>query len=77
MKKMINNFNEKCVKMYVLAKDRTFNEKGSTTVEWVGLAVVALALMIAISAFLKEDTDVGGAIAKKVSELIGNVGGGN
>ncbi len=76
MRKVIDGFNGKCVRMYFWAKESASNEKGSTTVEWVGLAVVALALMVAISAFIEKDVAVGGAIADKVKELISDIGGG-
>lgn len=77
MKKIINKFNEQCVKMFVSVKGRTTNEKGATTVEWVGLAFVILSLMFIISETIKgDDGGIASAITGKIKEIVGKVGQG-
>ena len=75
MTKLIGKFNGLCTKMYVSAKAKTANEKGASTVEWLGLAFVMLTLMAVIAAALDSQGDgIASSITKKIGELIDKVG---
>ncbi|MFO1442098.1 hypothetical protein KDN24_02440 [Bacillus sp. Bva_UNVM-123] len=51
------------------------NERGATTLEWVGLAFVILMLMFAVSEAMSNNGDgLAQSIAGKIAELVGRVG---
>lgn len=51
------------------------NERGATTLEWVGLAFVILMLMFAVSEAMSNNGDgLASSIAAKIAELVQRVG---
>lgn len=51
------------------------NERGATTLEWVGLAFVILMLMFAVSEAMENNgSSLASSIAGKIAELVGRVG---
>lgn len=51
------------------------NERGATTLEWVGLAFVILMMMFAVSQAMDDNGDgLATAIVQKISQLVGRVG---
>lgn len=69
--------NNKFLNFALKARNITRNEKGVTTIEWVGLAFVILVLMFAISTAMKgSDGGIASAITSKIAELVGKVGKG-
>lgn len=78
MKKKISEIREKfnngLAAMYVGIKGRVSNEKGVSTIEWVGLAAVIIALMFALATAMKGNGgDLAEAIINKLKEMISNI----
>lgn len=78
MKNAVQKFNAGCAKLFVHVKGKFSNERGATTVEWVGLAFVILMLMFAVQAAMEGKGDsLAGAITGKITEIVGKVGKGD
>ena len=68
---MKEGFNSRLSAMYVGIKGRVANEKGVSTIEWVGLAAVIIALMFALATVMKSNGgEISEAIIKKLKEMI-------
>ncbi|WP_313798380.1 hypothetical protein [Cytobacillus sp.] len=68
--KMINSLTS----MYFGLKGRVANEKGVSTIEWVGLAAVIIALMFALATAMKSSGgDLSETIINKLKEMIDNI----
>jgi hypothetical protein len=72
MKTKINQFFSG---LYMNVKNVTANEKGVSTIEWVGLAAVVVALMFAVSTAMSgQGSNLAGAIVGKISSMINEIG---
>ncbi|KOP83351.1 hypothetical protein ACTHO0_20170 [Cytobacillus praedii] len=75
MKKKLIEIREKVnnslTSMYFGLKGRVANEKGVSTIEWVGLAAVIIALMFALATAMKTSGgDLSEVIITKLKEMI-------
>ncbi|MED3571737.1 hypothetical protein [Cytobacillus praedii] len=63
--------NNSLTSMYFGLKGRVANEKGVSTIEWVGLAAVIIALMFALATAMKTSGgDLSEVIITKLKEMI-------
>ncbi|WP_201716815.1 hypothetical protein [Rossellomorea arthrocnemi] len=53
------------------------NERGSQTLEWIGIAAVIVILVGVISQAFSNDTEIGKAVVKKIKGMIDQIGGGS
>lgn len=61
--------------MYANVKSRVQNEDGVSTIEWVGLAAVVVALMFAVAGAMEgQGSGLAGAIVGKISDMISQIG---
>ncbi|QED46416.1 hypothetical protein [Cytobacillus dafuensis] len=68
---MRERMNNQLTAMYVGIKGRVANEKGVSTIEWVGLAAVIIALMFALATAMKgSGGDLAETIINKLREMI-------
>lgn len=79
MKKMMGNVIEKVnngmAALYLRTKASVANEKGVSTIEWVGLAAVIVALMFAVATAMNgQGAGLASAIVSKISSMIGKIG---
>ncbi|MCR8850846.1 hypothetical protein NQ095_20730 [Rossellomorea sp. SC111] len=51
------------------------NERGSQTLEWIGIAAVIVILVGVISQAFADDTTIGDAVVEKISGMIDSIGG--
>lgn len=78
MNKKIKNLYEKVnqgmISLYVSARGNVSNERGVTTVEWVGLAAVMVALMFIINTAMKagDGSGIANGVISKIQQLIGD-----
>jgi hypothetical protein len=52
------------------------NERGSQTLEWIGIAAVVVILVGVISQAFSNDTSIGKTVLNKIKTMIGQIGGG-
>jgi len=70
-----NKVNNGMAVLFVRAKDSVSNEKGVSTIEWVGLAAVVVALMFAVSTAMSgQGSNLASAIVTKISNMINSIG---
>ncbi|MFT4415394.1 hypothetical protein ACLM5H_16155 [Fredinandcohnia humi] len=75
MEKVVNKVNNGMMALSARVKGYTNNEKGVSTIEWVGLAAVIVALMFAIaSAMDGQGGGIASAIVSKISSMISEIG---
>jgi hypothetical protein len=79
MKNMIKNVMDKVnfgmEALLVRTKNSVANEKGVSTIEWVGLAAVIVALMFAVATAMSgQGAGLAGAIVGKISNMIASIG---
>lgn len=82
MKKTYEDLKDGILSIYVKAKNRVSNEDGVTTVEWVGLAAVTLAIMMGIAGVIGSSGGISSLadnIVNKIGDLVNavNAGGGS
>ncbi|MEW4309234.1 hypothetical protein [Rossellomorea marisflavi] len=53
------------------------NERGSQTLEWIGIAAVIVILVGVISQAFSDDKSIGKAVVEKFSNMISQIGGGS
>ncbi|WP_174614162.1 hypothetical protein [Virgibacillus ihumii] len=53
------------------------DERGSQTLEWIGIAAVIVIMVGVISQAFSNDTSIGNAVLKKIKGFIQDIGGGN
>lgn len=71
MREMREKINNSLTAMYVGLKGRVNNENGVSTIEWVGLAAVIIALMFALATAMKTSGgDLSETIINKLKEMI-------
>jgi hypothetical protein len=69
-----NKVNNGMAALYVRAKGSIENEKGVSTIEWVGLAAVVVALMFAVAGAMKDQgANLAGTIVSKISEMLKSI----
>ncbi|WP_061810886.1 hypothetical protein [Rossellomorea vietnamensis] len=51
------------------------NERGSQTLEWIGIAAVIVILVGVISQAFADDTKIGNAVVEKIEGMIDSIGG--
>lgn len=67
--------NQRLAAAFNKGKERVSNEDGVTTIEWVGLAAVIVALMFAVAqAMGGNDGGIAAAITSKISTMINQIG---
>ena len=75
MKKVLSKMNQNLAAVFNKGKERLSNEDGVTTIEWVGLAAVIVALMFAVAqAMGGNDGGIASAITSKISTMISQIG---
>lgn len=75
MKSAIKKVNAGMTTLLVRAKSSVANEKGVSTIEWVGLAAVIVALMFAVAGAMSgQGTGLASAIVTKISNMINSIG---
>ncbi|MBS4193290.1 hypothetical protein KHA94_24710 [Bacillus sp. FJAT-49705] len=68
---MRERMNNRLTAIYVGIKGRVANEKGVSTIEWVGLAAVIIALMFALATAMKSSGgDLAETIINKLKAMI-------
>ncbi|WP_017185813.1 hypothetical protein [Alkalibacillus haloalkaliphilus] len=70
--KMFNRFIEK---MMSRAVEVTKEERGSQTLEWIGIAAVIVILVGVISTAMSGADGIGDDVVEKIRELISSIGG--
>lgn len=71
---MYNEMKNNVVFAFGKMKEAVNNEKGVSTIEWVGLAAVILALMFAVSAAMSgQGSGLAGTIVDKISQMIQSI----
>ncbi|MDW2879569.1 MULTISPECIES: hypothetical protein [Bacillaceae] len=74
MKKMVAKMNDCVVGMYANVKSKVQNEDGVSTIEWVGLAAVVVALMFALAGAMESQGEgLASAIVTKISDIIESI----
>ncbi|PFG03899.1 hypothetical protein [Bacillus sp. es.034] len=53
------------------------NERGSQTLEWIGIAAVIVILVGVISQAFSKDTGIGNAVVTKIKDMIEQIGSGS
>ncbi|WP_370296576.1 hypothetical protein [Rossellomorea marisflavi] len=53
------------------------NERGSQTLEWIGIAAVIVILVGVISQAFSNDTQIGKDVVEKFGDMIKQIGGGS
>lgn len=62
------------VKMWVMLSGATRNERGSQSLEWIGIAALIVIIVGALSQVFKGNTEFGDAIKQKLIDLVKQVG---
>jgi cytochrome b len=60
--------------LYVKLMNQLSNEKGSQSLEWLGIAAVIVIIVGMISQVFGGDTAFGDAIKNKLVEMVGDIG---
>ncbi|GEN44527.1 hypothetical protein [Alkalibacillus haloalkaliphilus] len=68
-------FNRVFEKVMSRAGEVTKEERGSQTLEWIGIAAVIVILVGVISTAMSGATDIGDQVVGKIVELIQSIGG--
>ncbi|GFZ81332.1 hypothetical protein GCM10010978_22880 [Compostibacillus humi] len=58
-------------------KELKKEERGSQTLEWIGIAAVIVILVGVISTAMSNADSIGNDVVEKISELISQIGGGS
>ncbi|MBH9968491.1 hypothetical protein [[Bacillus] enclensis] len=72
MKKLIEIYTKCSMKVEGLVR----NERGSQTLEWIGIAAVVVIMVGVISTAFSKDTSIGTTVLSKIRTMIGQIGGG-
>lgn len=72
MKEQLNDF---LLQMFTSMKAKVSNERGSQTLEWIGIAAVVVILVGIISQAFSGDTTIGESVKNKFNSFISNIGG--
>lgn len=75
MKNALEKVNTGIKTLIVRAQNSVANEKGVSTIEWVGLAAVIVALMFAVATAMNgQGSGLAGVIVSKISQMIQGIG---
>lgn len=75
MKNVFEKVNKGMSALYFRAKGYVENEKGVSTIEWVGLAAVIVALMFAVATAMSgQGSGLASTIVSKISTMISSIG---
>ncbi|WP_059174254.1 hypothetical protein [Bacillus sp. FJAT-27445] len=68
-------FNEMMTRFYLNVKERIADERGVSTIEWIGLAAVVVALMFTVSKAMDgQGASLASTIVGKLQSMIGKIG---
>ncbi len=73
---MFKKVNELFVKSSLKVRGMIENERGSQTLEWIGIAAVVVIVVGIISTAFSSDAEFGKTVVKKFSDWIAKIGGG-
>lgn len=73
---MVEKFNDICRRAVTSAKAKLANERGSQTLEWIGIAAVVVIVVGVISTAFSGDTTIGDTVKDKFKGFIDSIGGG-
>ncbi len=74
MKNVMDKVNYGITALLVRTKNSVANEKGASTIEWVGLAAVIVSLMIAVATAMNgQGGGIAEAIINKISAMINKI----
>lgn len=73
---MLEKYNEICRGAAASVKAKLSNERGSQTLEWIGIAAVVVIVVGVISQAFSGDTSIGDAVKTKFTGFIDSIGGG-
>lgn len=73
MKKLTELYTKCSIKLNGMVR----NERGSQTLEWIGIAAVIVILVGVISQAFSKDTEIGNAVVTKIKEMIEQIGSGS
>jgi cytochrome b len=74
--KMMKKLNKVYVKSSIKLQGMIKNERGSQTLEWIGIAAVVVIVVGLISTAFANDDTLGKAVLKKIKGMINQIGGG-
>ncbi|NQD66203.1 hypothetical protein HP456_09770 [Bacillus haikouensis] len=72
MKKLTEIYTKCSIKVEGMVR----NERGSQTLEWIGIAAVVVIMVGVISTAFSGDTSIGKTVLNKIKTMIGQIGGG-
>lgn len=73
---MLEKYNDLCRRMAASVKGKIANERGSQTLEWIGIAAVVVIVVGVISQAFSGDTSIGDTVKEKFKGFIESIGGG-
>lgn len=73
---MLEKYNEFCRRAAASVKAKVANERGSQTLEWIGIAAVVVIVVGVISQAFSGDTSIGDTVKDKFTGFIESIGGG-
>lgn len=73
---MMEKYNDLCRRMAASVKAKVANERGSQTLEWIGIAAVVVIVVGVISQAFSGDTSIGDTVKDKFKGFIESIGGG-
>lgn len=73
---MLEKYNELCRRAAASVKAKVANERGSQTLEWIGIAAVVVIVVGVISQAFSGDTSIGDTVKDKFKGFIESIGGG-
>lgn len=73
MKEKLNNLS---LRLVTSVKAKLSNERGSQTLEWIGIAAVVVIVVGVISTSFSGDTTIGDTVKNKFKGFIDSIGGG-
>ncbi|RDI37943.1 hypothetical protein [Falsibacillus pallidus] len=71
----MNKLTELYVKASIKVQEMIRNEKGSQTLEWIGIAAVVVIVVGIISTAFSNNNEFGNKVVEKFNSLIGQIGG--
>lgn len=72
---MKEKLNDLSLQMVASMKTAMGNERGSQTLEWIGIAAVIVILVGVISSAFSKDTVIGTTLVTKFTDLVKSIGG--
>lgn len=73
---MLKKYNDLCRRAVTSIKAKLTNERGSQTLEWIGIAAVVVIVVGVISQAFSGDTSIGDTVKDKFEGFIESIGGG-